>query len=367
MSRGGRRSGRSRAQIAAAAGHAGATGRRGWLAACLRGLAGSVRRRPRLRIATLCLLGLLAGGLAGASLTALQLSVFGPEAAAPEAEQTGATAAVEAPAATPAVRLGADDALDLRPAEVGGRGDPATTPDAGGTGGTLSQLSAPEPEVARPSAEPEVLAAPAVRPRTPEPALDKPASGADARAFAFPTPSPPAPRGSHLALAEPAAREDGAADWQALYGRAHRLQAEGDAEAAIAAFGRAAAADPSHASTFYDWGYALQKAGRVEAAIEKYRRALELSPSHGHAHYNLGFLLQQKGELVRAVASYREAALIDQDNPYVFYNWGEILRRQGDIERAIDLYRRASHLAPDRQPGHDARGRLEQLLKYGSG
>lgn len=368
-----------------AAGRAADIGRRRPVASRLRRLFGPLEGRPRLRVATLCLLGLLSGGLAGASLAALHLALFGPDPVLSEAEPAAA-APVRAPASAPAVQSGPKDAFELRPAQMAEGSAAEPVPAVGEDDATAAavadtdDIAPPEraaavltpsrpliPEPARsPSVKPEVIAMPAAKPHVASPGPAKPAPGAGAGEPAPPAPSPPPPRHG-VALAEPAAGEGGAAEWKTLYKLAHRLQADGDPERAIAAFGRAAAADPSHAATFYDWGYALQKAGRPEAAIEKYRRALELEPDHAYAHYNLGYLLQQKGDLAGASASYREAAALDDGNPYVFYNWGEILRRQGDIEGAIALYRRAVRLAPDRQPGLDARARLQQLEKQGSG
>jgi tetratricopeptide (TPR) repeat protein len=347
------------------------------------GFFSSLGRRPRLRLAFLCLVGLLSGGVAGAALGAFHFLIFGQEPAAPE------MALPEARPEGPAPRVAEVNSLDresdrrgtevlssLPQAEVQTRkpDEPALASavegakvederiDLAEVTPTLTPVPILEPLELDAATPPDEAAA---GPPPPDPVPAKPAPEPDVAGV--PRPPPPAPREAAVAPEIVAAFEAGPEGWNDLYQSARSLEEEGRLEEAIATYKAAVAADPRHAATFYDLGYAQQKASRPKAAIAAYRSALERNPDHAYAHYNLGYLLQQQGALGAAVASYREAAVLDQDNPYVFYNWGEILDRQGDIEGAIDLYKRASDLAPDGPPGLDAKARLDRLQEKGAG
>lgn len=349
------------------------------------GFFSGLKRRPRFRLAFLCLVGLLSGGVAGAALGAFHFLIFGQEPAAPEVALPEARPEGPAPGVAEVEpksrdresgRSGTEVLSSLPQAEVQTRkpDEPALAAAVEGAKVederidlaevTLTLTPAPilEPVELDPATPPDEAAA---GPPPPDPVPAKPAPEPDVAGV--PLPSPPAPREAAVAPEIVAAFEAGPEGWNDLYQSARSLEEEGRLEEAIATYKAAVAADPRHAATFYDLGYAQQKAGRPEAAIAAYRSALERDPDHAYAHYNLGYLLQQQGALGAALASYREAAVLDQDNPYVFYNWGEILDRQGDIEGAIDLYKRASDLAPDGQPGLDAKARLDRLQEEGAG
>ena len=332
-------------------------------------------RRSRLRLALLCLTGLLSGGMAGAALGAFHFLIFGREPMAPEVavadsrtatmEVRGAEVEAQAPIRERG-RSGIDVLSSLPIADVGVPEPAFSSSEAGAADEERSDIAEGTPApvlkwVVLDAAPPaDAGAGP-----PPEPVPAKPVPETDLADL--PLPSPPAPREAALAPEVLAALEAGPEAWSDLYQSARTLEDEGRLEEAISAYKAAVAADPGHAATFYDLGYAQQKAGRPNAAIAAYRSALERNPKHAHAHYNLGYLLQRQGSLGAAIASYRQAAVLDQDNPYVFYNWGEILDERGDIEGAIDLYKRASELAPDGPPGRDAKARLDRLQEKGAG
>jgi tetratricopeptide (TPR) repeat protein len=131
-----------------------------------------------------------------------------------------------------------------------------------------------------------------------------------------------------------------------LYELAYALERRGDAGHALAAYQRAAAADPEHAATFYNWGYLLQRQGDLDGARQRYREALRLDPRHAFAHYNLAWLLQRAGEEAAAAEHYRAAIAADPSFAWAHYNLGWLEQTRGRDEAALADYRRSLELDP---------------------
>jgi FkbM family methyltransferase len=85
----------------------------------------------------------------------------------------------------------------------------------------------------------------------------------------------------------------------------------GEHDRAIAALGRAIAADPKSARFRYLLGCTLEDAGRNGEAAAAYRQALQLDPGFARAHNNLGCLLEIAGDTAGALQCYEAAARAD--------------------------------------------------------
>jgi tetratricopeptide (TPR) repeat protein len=95
--------------------------------------------------------------------------------------------------------------------------------------------------------------------------------------------------------------------------------------AAIAAYTKATAADPTFAKAYYNLGIIYGNAGQTEQAMESYERALIANPNYADAHCNYGLLLQQQGYIDDAIAHYQIFLRLDPNSPsaYGIRHWLE--------------------------------------------
>jgi Flp pilus assembly protein TadD len=126
----------------------------------------------------------------------------------------------------------------------------------------------------------------------------------------------------------------------------HDLLDQGLENAAIDAFERAAAADPS-APVLYRLGSLLSTAGRPEQARAALERALTLQPDLAEASNDLGALLAREGRLEEAIARFRGAIAAEPDYPDALNNLGYALLLTGHPDEARTLYEKALALQPD--------------------
>ena len=123
---------------------------------------------------------------------------------------------------------------------------------------------------------------------------------------------------------------------------------------------RRALESSDEAVTFYDLGFVLEGQGRRVEAAAAYRRALALDPGHASAHTNLAAMLAHDGHAAEALTHFAEAARVAPDDPDVHNNLGGVLAQMGQLNRA-----RAEWLAAiDLEPSHaDAHANLGVLLQ----
>jgi tetratricopeptide (TPR) repeat protein len=144
-----------------------------------------------------------------------------------------------------------------------------------------------------------------------------------------------------------------AAEWQQLgvaLQRAHRQAA------ALAAFTRAAAADPKLAAARFGRGLLLRDAGRMQAASSELEDAVALDPAASGAWFALGLTRQDLNDEAGAAAAFQAALAIRADFAEAAVNLGIALQRLGDITAAMDAYRTAVRIRPD------TFGRIAQAL-----
>ncbi|HEY8549077.1 MAG TPA: FG-GAP-like repeat-containing protein [Vicinamibacterales bacterium] len=128
------------------------------------------------------------------------------------------------------------------------------------------------------------------------------------------------------------------------YGR--ELMDEGLEGPALAAFERAAAANPT-ASTLYRLGTLLVKSGQPGRARTAFERALALQPDLAEASNDLGALLAREGDVEGGIARFRAALEAAPDYPDALNNLGYALLLTGKDAEARALYEKALALQPD--------------------
>ena len=139
--------------------------------------------------------------------------------------------------------------------------------------------------------------------------------------------------------AAPPANPRSAQDW---FDRAWALERR-DARAALDAYARAVAADPTHLDARINWGSFLHENARHAEAERVYRDALEVLGSEPVLLYNLGVLLEDMNRKVEASQAYASAL---RSNPALadgHYNLAllyKALGRPRDAIRHMAQYRK---------------------------
>jgi tetratricopeptide (TPR) repeat protein len=83
------------------------------------------------------------------------------------------------------------------------------------------------------------------------------------------------------------------------------------------------------------------EADAAEAAIAAYRRAIAAEPARRDARINLGRLLHELGRFEEAERVYRDALANGDDDPLLFYNLGVLLDDMDRKQEAIQAYEAA--------------------------
>lgn len=125
-----------------------------------------------------------------------------------------------------------------------------------------------------------------------------------------------------------------------------QLSRPGDAEAALDAFRRAAAAEPGDAASRNNLGNALEARGSVEDALTQYREAIRLAPGDATGHRNLGLTLAGLRRHEEARISLEEAVRIEPRHAPTLGDLGNVLAQLGRVDEALERYRDALRLDP---------------------
>ena len=133
---------------------------------------------------------------------------------------------------------------------------------------------------------------------------------------------------------------------------------------------------PGSAEAQYNLGFALKANGLAEEAIAAFGRAMELNPSHAKAHNQLGLALCGKRCFEEARASYRRAIELRPDFVPAHWNYALLLLLLGEFEEGWKEFewrlrmprkKLERNFPQPRWTGQDARGKTILLFpKAGS-
>ncbi len=158
---------------------------------------------------------------------------------------------------------------------------------------------------------------------------------------------------------------------QDSFSEGHALQARGDLESALAAYGTVLEIDPEHAQAHVNLVAIHGELGNYEQAIRHYERSVELNPAIAEAHYNYGVSRHFAGDFRGAAEAFEKALAINPQNPDTHGNLGASLAELGRESEATRHFR----LAIERNPSHPManfhlgrqladRGRYREALPY---
>jgi tetratricopeptide (TPR) repeat protein len=128
---------------------------------------------------------------------------------------------------------------------------------------------------------------------------------------------------------------------------------ESDPVAALAAYERAAAADPALLGAWVNRGRLLHERGALREAQEVYREGLSRCGRAPLLLFNLGCVLEDLGDTPAALTSYQDAVAQDPDLADPHYNLARLYESLGRTQHAI------RHLATYRRLVSAGRGSLK--------
>jgi len=148
---------------------------------------------------------------------------------------------------------------------------------------------------------------------------------------------------SGLSIAADADRvvvKEGARCWQAESGQ-YLLAFEGNpADGSLSVLERPETGPAAGAEEWFDRGEALE-GNDPKAAVAAYERALASDPSLLKARINLGCLLHEMGSFEEAERVYREAILSSGNDAVLLYDLGVLLDDMGRKREAVEAYQAA--------------------------
>jgi len=168
---------------------------------------------------------------------------------------------------------------------------------------------------------------------------------------------------SICAVADRVVVKEGGGRWQADSGQ-YLLEFEGDpADGSLSVFERNKAAETrTSAPEWFDKAVALERED-AEAALAAYEQAIAADPALLDAHINLGRLLHEAGRFAKAEQVYRDAVRTCGSDPVLLYNLGVLL---DDMERkaeAMEAYEAALRGDPGLADCHYNLALLYERLK----
>ena len=125
----------------------------------------------------------------------------------------------------------------------------------------------------------------------------------------------------------------------------------GNYPAAVRAYERGLAVEPSNVELLNSLGFALFQQGKSQEAVVALEKALAVDPKHWKAHNNLALAAIDIGELEVAEAHYRESLAI-KPQPAIYNDLGFVLEREGLPDEAAEAYRKAVKLDPKSASAH---------------
>ena len=132
------------------------------------------------------------------------------------------------------------------------------------------------------------------------------------------------------------------------------LRAQGRVDDAVAAYQRALDTMPDYADAHYNMANALLEQNRPLEAADHLRIARQLMPASAGVHNNLGKALAEQGRIEEAAGELREAVALEPDSAKAHRNLGNVLASRGDVSEALAHLQRAFEIDPsDAETGYD--------------
>ena len=131
--------------------------------------------------------------------------------------------------------------------------------------------------------------------------------------------------------------------------RGNDLKAEGDQEGALAAYDRAAAADPFSPEAHLARAEVLAELLRLPDALAAYQRLLDLKKRSLPGRLGLGRCLLKCGRPAAAGKAFEQALRLDPRNIGALLGHADVLRHLGKVQRAAEAYREVLRLDPESQ------------------
>jgi len=146
---------------------------------------------------------------------------------------------------------------------------------------------------------------------------------------------------SICAVADRVVVKEGGGRWQADSGQ-YLLEFEGDpTDGSLSVIERNTAAETrTSAPAWFDKAVALEKED-AEAALAAYEQAIAADPALLDAHINLGRLLHEAGRFAKAEQVYRDAVRTCGNDPVLLYNLGVLLDDTERKAEAMEAYEAA--------------------------
>jgi tetratricopeptide (TPR) repeat protein len=143
------------------------------------------------------------------------------------------------------------------------------------------------------------------------------------------------------------------ARWSSVLGfLADSLVTRGDANAAVATYGKALEITPRAPRVYLSLGLAQARTGDLASAGASYQRSLALDPEQPLVLVNLGIARESTGDVAGAEQAYRRAMAIDPNEALAYFNLGNVYLKRGDVAAAIPMYERATSLNPSLSAGY---------------
>lgn len=152
-----------------------------------------------------------------------------------------------------------------------------------------------------------------------------------------------ASRGSVCVLEHRKRADRSAQQADAHFRRAQRLESEGRADEAEAAYRTALALAPAHADASLNLGALLCDLERSADAVDVYAEGLRHSPDVGSLHFNLAVALEDLGEREAALESYQRCLVLEPRSADAHFNAARLHDQLGQMQEAVrhfNAYRR---------------------------
>jgi superkiller protein 3 len=107
-------------------------------------------------------------------------------------------------------------------------------------------------------------------------------------------------------------------------------------------------------------GVALEKAGRLEEAVAAHLKALDQDSSLTQAHINLISLYGRLNQPEKAAQHYQQAVALNPNLAETYYNYGVLLFGQGKLQQAKAAFAKAVELQPTHPDAHNNLGAILQ-------